>query len=266
MPSKLRVMTFNIRCDSGTNHEQRWDVRGPFIVDVIRSAAPDLLGTQEVLPNQWDFLKTQLSEYDVAGVGREDGARKGEASALYFRRDRFEKIDSGNFWLSETPEVVGSKGWDADYWMRICSWVRLRDKLSAKPILWFNTHFDHSGPVARLESARLVRSRLRTMATPEDDLLVTGDFNCGQSSDPYAALVGGESPRLIDTYRTIHPSAIDGPEDGTFHGFDGNHDGERIDWVLVTPGWKSLDARIDRTEREGRFPSDHFPVVVDLER
>jgi endonuclease/exonuclease/phosphatase family metal-dependent hydrolase len=264
--SKLRVMTFNIRCDSGSSHEQRWDVRGPFIAEVIRAAAPDLLGTQEVLPNQWDTLRSTLPEYDVAGVGREDGRRKGEAAAIYYRRDRFEKLDGGDFWLSETPEVVGSKGWDADYWMRICTWVRLRDKADGRPILWFNTHFDHSGPIARLESAKLVRQRLGEYAKPDDDLLVTGDFNCGQASPPYAALVDGEPPRLIDAYRAVHPAGVDGPEDGTFHGFNGNHDGERIDWVLMSHRWKATSARIDRTARDGRLPSDHFPVVVDLER
>ena len=262
----LRVMTFNIRCDSGTTHEQRWDVRGQFIADVVRAAMPDLIGTQEVLPHQWDTLKAALPEYDVAGVGREDGQRNGEASAIYFRRDRFQKIDGGDFWLSETPEVIGSKGWDADYWMRICTWARLRDLSEERAILWFNTHFDHSGPIARLESAKLVRRRLGEYATPDDDILVTGDFNCGQASPPYKALVGDESPRLIDAYRAVHPADVDGPDDGTFHGFKGNHDGARIDWVLTSPRWTTTSARIDRTRREGRFPSDHFPVVVDLER
>lgn len=259
-------MTFNIRCDSGTTPPQRWEIRGPHVVQTIRSVEPDLLGTQEVLPNQWDTLKSALGEYDVAGVGREDGQRKGEASAMYFRRDRFEKLAGGDFWLSETPDVVGSKGWDADYWMRICSWLRLRDKSDGRTILWFNTHFDHSGAIARHESAKLVRQRLVEYAQPDDDILITGDFNCVQGSAPYEVLVADDTPALRDSYRVIHPAGSDGLGDGTFHGFTGTRDGERIDWILVSERWRVVGARIDHLAFNGQYPSDHFPVIVALDR
>lgn len=264
--SLLRIMTFNIRCDSGTTHEQRWDVRGPLIVDAIRSASPDLLGTQEVLPNQFELLKTRLADYAVYGVGREDGARKGEASAIHYRRDRFELLDRGEFWLSETPAVVGSVGWDADHWMRICTWARLRDSRNSRPILWFNTHFDHSGPIARHESAKLLKRKIVEIGRPDDDVIVTGDFNCVQGSPPYGVLMDQSSLALRDAYRVVNPSEADGPHDGTFHGFQENHNGERIDWILVSSGWRVHQVHIDRERRNGAIPSDHFPVIADLSR
>jgi endonuclease/exonuclease/phosphatase family metal-dependent hydrolase len=209
----------------------------------------------------------------VLGVGRDDGAEKGEMTALYFRRDRFEKLEGGHFWLSETPEIPGSVSWDSAL-TRMATWVRLRDRRDprARPILFLNTHFDHRGQQARLESARLIRRRVEVWAR-DHRVIVTGDFNAGEGTEPYLALFGpsgagkdgdATASPLTDTYRAV--VAVRGSEEGTFSGFKvENLRGPRIDWIGSSREWKVRDARIDRTQRDGRTPSDHFAVTTIVE-
>lgn len=161
----MRVLSYNIRFGSakdGENHH--WERRKEALVATIKAYDPDLLGTQETLGFQRDYLAANLPEYDHLGVGRVDGKEQGEMMALFYKRDRFEKLDSGRFWLSETPDQVGSKSWDSSL-PRMVTWMKLRDRRnpSARPIAFFNTHFDHLGVQARLESARLIRRQIATL-------------------------------------------------------------------------------------------------------
>jgi endonuclease/exonuclease/phosphatase family metal-dependent hydrolase len=262
----LRVMSFNIRYGTANDGENRWENRRDFLIDTIKAFDPDLLGTQETLAFQRDFIAEKLTGYEVLGVGRNDGRESGEMMALYFRRSRFEKIDGGHFWLSETPEQAGSKSWDSSL-PRMVTWVKLRDRLyrNSKPIVYFNTHFDHRGPIARLESARLIRTRIAELRDC-CRVIVTGDFNTGEGSEPYAALFGELDKKqslVVDTYRIVH--AKKAAEEGSFSNFArGPFDGPRIDWIAASRDWQVLSASIDRTERDGRFPSDHFPVTAVL--
>ncbi len=262
----VRVMSYNIRYGTAQDGENHWDKRKEFLVETIRAIGPDLLGTQETLGFQRDYLADKLAGYEVLGVGRDDGGATGEMTALYFKRDRFEKLDGGHFWLSETPDKPGSKSWDTSL-TRMATWVKLRDRRQPKsrPIAFFNTHFDHRGQQARLESARLLRRRVIELAG-QCRVIITGDFNAGEDSPPYRALFGAEgdiaSP-LRDTYRLLHPSRAD--NEGTFSNFkSGSNNGPRIDWIAISAEWKALEAKIDRAEREGRTPSDHFAVMAIL--
>src|SRR5262249_3779128 len=145
--------------------ENHWDKRKEFMVEVINKFGPDLLGTQETLSFQRNFLAERLPGYGCVGVGRDDGREKGEMMALYFKLDRFRKLDEGHFWLSETPETVGSKSWDSSL-PRMVTWVKLEDKqIGDSPLYFFNTHFDHMGPKARLSSARLLRQKIIELAS-----------------------------------------------------------------------------------------------------
>ncbi len=260
----VRLMSYNIRYGTANDGENHWDKRKEFLVATIKTFDPDLLGTQETLGFQRDYLAEHLPTYEVLGVGRDDGKEKGEMTALYFKRDRFEKLDSGHFWLSETPDIPGSKNWDAAL-TRMVSWVKLRDRLQpkAKPLLFFNTHFDHRGTQARLEAARLLRRRIAE-ARKTSRVIVTGDFNAGDDSEPYQALfapVGKQASPVTDTYRIANPKRT--PTEGTFSGFKVTAiTGPRIDWIGVSSEWQVVKATIDRTEREGRTPSDHFPVTA----
>ncbi|HEX4945621.1 MAG TPA: endonuclease/exonuclease/phosphatase family protein [Blastocatellia bacterium] len=256
----VRVMSFNIRYGTANDGENHWDKRKEFLLATIKAFNPDLLGTQETLGFQRDYLAANLSGYEVLGVGRDDGKEKGEMTALYFRRSRFEKLDGGHFWLSETPDVPGSKNWDAAL-TRMVTWVKLRDKQNpkAKPLMFFNTHFDHRGVQARHEAAKLIRRRVAE-AAKTCSVIVTGDFNAGDDSDPYRALFGDDSP-VVDAYRAVNPTRT--PNEGTFSGFKVEATtGPRIDWIGASREWQVVKAMIDRTARDGRTPSDHFPVAA----
>lgn len=255
----LTVMSFNLRYSTANDGENHWDKRRKLLLKVIQSHKPDLLGTQECLAEQLDFLTAEMPDYQAVGVGRDDGKRGGEFSAILFRRDRFELLDSGTFWLSETPEVVGSKGWDAAI-CRVATWAKLRDRNSRRELLFLNTHFDHRGEQARTESAKLIAGWLRTRAA-ELPVVIAGDFNATDSSEAYRALVRPQPGGLIDAYRALHPRQAD---EATFHGFEGKTEGERIDWILCSAEFVPNAASIDRTHEAGRYPSDHFPMMARL--
>ena len=264
--TEVRVMSYNIRYGTANDGDNHWEKRKDFLIETIKAFDPDLLGTQETLGFQRDLLAEKLSSYEALGVGRDDGKEKGEMTALYFKRSRFEKLDGGHFWLSETPDVPGSKSWDTSL-TRMVSWVKLRDKLQpkAKPIMFFNTHFDHRGEQARVESAKLIRRKVEE-AAKSCRVIVTGDFNAGEDNPAYRAFFGvndGKKSLLRDVYRLMHPTRT--TTEGTFSNFKaGQISGPRIDWIGVSAEWKIVKADIDRTQRDGRTPSDHFAVTAVL--
>jgi endonuclease/exonuclease/phosphatase family metal-dependent hydrolase len=264
--SDVRVMSYNIRYGTAKDGDNHWDKRKEFLVETIRAFDPDLLGTQETLGFQRNYLAEKLTGYDVLGVGRDDGKDAGEMTALYYKRSRFEKLDGGHFWLSETPDQPASKSWDTSL-TRMATWVKLRDRLQpkARPLMFFNTHFDHRGTQARLESAKLIRRRV-TDASKTCRVIVTGDFNAGEDSPPYQAFFGlgegGKSP-LRDVYRITHPTRA--ANEGTFSSFNvETTSGPRIDWIGVSAEWEVLKSEIDRTARDGHTPSDHFAMIAVL--
>ncbi len=264
----LRVMSFNIRYGSAQDSANAWENRKALVVDTIRAFAPDLLGTQEVEAFQADYLREQLPAYDFVGAGRDDGKRKGEFSAIFYKRDRFEKVKEGHVWLSETPDAAGSKSWDSSL-PRMVTWVTVRDRGDAGQVLhFFNTHFDHRGAVARTESARLIRQRINALK-PDAAVIVTGDFNTAPGSTPHRILLAppetpAQVPVLTDTYARAHGGTEKGA--GTFHGFRGRAGTARIDWILISEKLTATSAAIDRTSKDGRYPSDHFPVTAVLTR
>ncbi len=261
----VKVMSFNIRLGSANDKENSWPHRKEFLVETIKAFDPDLLGTQETEKSQKDFLDEQLKGYTSLGVGRVDGKDKGEMMALYYKTARFNQLDGGHFWLSETPEIVGSKSWDSSL-PRMVTWVKLQDNLqpNGPPLWFFNTHFDHLGKVARAESAKLIRQRIAELPQGAA-VIVTGDFNASEGSEPYQNLFAEKegSQLLKDTFRLAHPGRL--KQEGTFNKFDPNsRDGARIDWIAVTDALSVESARINYVSKEGRVPSDHFPIEVVL--
>ncbi|TWT83173.1 Endonuclease/Exonuclease/phosphatase family protein [Planctomycetes bacterium CA13] len=261
----LQVMSFNIRFGTANDGDNHWNKRKELVAQRITAFDPDLLGTQETLEFQKKFLAEKLPAYTSIGVGRERGDNEGEMTALFFRTARFELLDHGHFWLSETPNVPGSKSWDTSL-TRMCSWARLTDResKSARPILFMNTHFDHIGKQARIESARLLRTKAEQLGKG-CDIVLTGDFNAGVDSKPYRALFGQSSGESFfhDTYAIGRPADESG--EATFSGFKAStREGARIDWIATSNHWKVLEATIDRTGINGRTPSDHYPVTATL--
>ena len=259
----MKVMAFNIRYGRAPDGENAWPKRQDLLFETIARYGPDLVGFQEVLAEQRDALEAKMPGHAFAGVAREDGKRQGEFACLAYRKDRFTLLATGDFWLSETPAVAGSKSWNSSL-TRICTWVRLRDKATGRELLFANTHFDHRGVQARLESARLLATKLPQLAAGAPAIL-TGDFNLNEDSPAYAALTRPDRPgaiRWIDSYRTVHPRRS--PEEASFGGFKGTTKGSRIDFVLHSEHFRATAAEIDRFARDGRYPSDHYPVTATL--
>lgn len=256
----VRVMSFNIRYGTANDGNDAWPKRRELVVETIRKFAPDLLGTQETLPFQADFIGQQLNGYQYIGWSRDESAN-GEQCGIFVRTKRFEVLGSGQFWLSERPDEKFSRSWDSSL-PRVATWVRVRDKSgNASPFVFANTHFDHRGEDARRQSALLLMQRLPKIAEGQP-IVVTGDFNCGEESVPYRELLRGDL--FQDTFRKMEVARTD--SEGTFHGFTGKPGVERIDWILVSGSWQVQWAGIDRTMDTGRFPSDHFPVSALVRR
>lgn len=261
----VKVMSFNIRYGAANDGENRWAKRSYLVAETITLFDPDLLGGQEVLKFQAQFLKQLLPEFGFHGVGREDGTEKGEFVPLLYRKSRFDLVDAGHFWLSETPEVAGSKSWDSSL-PRMASWVKLSDKQDAgKQLVFINTHFDHRGKQARLESAKLIRERADQFVADGLPVIITGDFNTTEDLTPYEALTGAGADGadgFVDSYRAAHP--VRQSDEASSSRWTGHRDGSRIDWVLHSPDFVTLQSSINYTNEEGRYPSDHYPVQAVL--
>ncbi len=272
-PSKnnLLVMSFNIRDGNANDGENRWANRRGMVCDVIRRYEADLVGLQEAHRFQIDQIVETLPEYGWIGIGREDGQARGEHSAILYRKDRLGVADAGTFWFSDTPEVPGSITW-GNACTRICTWGRFVHESSGQAFTLYNLHLDHVSQPSREKSAALLARQIDERAD-DDPVIVTGDFNAGEHNYVIRYLTGrmalalddGRVSRmstpLVDTYRLVYPGAAPA---GTFNGFQGDRSGDRIDYIFVQPGVQVLDAKIIYDNENGRYPSDHFPIVALL--
>lgn len=255
-------MSFNIRYANTNDGINNWDNRKEIVVNLIEEELPDLLGLQEVRGTQLNYLTEELTDYDYFGKSR--SADPGdEHSPIFYKKEKFKLIESNTFWLSETPEKV-SKGWDAEF-NRIVTWGKLKHKETGKIIFYFNTHFDHVGEQARLNSSKLLRQQIKAIAGGED-YIVTGDFNIEPGSDYYKYLTSrnGELPFLGDVSQ-FSPKTRE-QIIGTFNGFDKkNEPTGPIDYIFVKETISVNSYQVIDTLYNGRFPSDHFPVKAGLE-
>lgn len=258
----LRVMSFNIRLDLASDGLNAWPHRKLMVAEVVRHEAPDLLGMQEVLLHQKADLQAALPAYSFLGVARDDGAEKGEFSPLAFRSDRYTLVQSGTFWLSPTPSQP-SKAWDAAY-PRIATWAILRERVAGRRLAVLNTHFDHVGTEARANSAAMIVAWARERMAAGEAVIVLGDFNAAPASPPMVQLA--DTPRSgLHMARAASAAPPYGPP-GTFNSFKIDSDApEPIDHVLVSDQFRVLRYATVTQHWGGRLPSDHYPVVVDLE-
>ena len=266
---QVNDMTFNIRYGTADDGENRWEKRREFLFDVLRDHRPDVVGLQEVLRFQADEIHQALSGYAEVGVAAVPDSKKSEHTLVLYRKARFRLAEGGTFWFSDTPEVPASKGW-GNTQPRICTWARLIEKTSGRAFCLFNLHIDHISQPSRDRSAEYVSKRIRERSRL-DPVVLTGDFNAGEDNPAIRYLKGELPPRggkeewwppaLVDTFRVLHPEAVDV---GTFHGFKGTTKGAKIDFIFAQPGVRVLKAEILRVQRNGRYPSDHFPVTAVL--
>lgn len=263
----IRVMSFNIRTSAALDLFNRWPSRRAGVATILEGEPAedeavgwDVVGLQEATRRQLDDLHRLVPGYAEVAYGRDDGRSRGEHAAIFYNSRRFSLADSGVFWFSRTPEVAGSRSWGASF-TRQCCWARLIDRRSGQGVYVFNVHLDHRSAESRRESARLLAERIaeREFAEP---VLVLGDFNAGAQSEPVRWLL--EAPiggGLVDAYAA---GAGEGPQ-GTFNGFSGEREGERIDHILLPASGRVLGASIDRRRFEGRWASDHFPVTASVQ-
>jgi endonuclease/exonuclease/phosphatase family metal-dependent hydrolase len=260
----LRVMSFNLRYNNPNDGVNAWPNRKDWVAALIRFHGADVVGVQEALATMLADLDERLPGFARVGVGRTDGRTKGEYSAILYRTDRLALLDSGTFWLSPTPEVVASKGWDANL-ERVATWARFRDRRSGCTHLQLNTHFDHLGEQARQESARLIRRRLATLSSGLP-IVMTGDLNADPTSAPYRILtrdtIANAVPPLADGF-AVSRGGHYGPT-SSWTAFKAIEPGRRIDYVLVSGQVTVLTHGILPDSWDGRFPSDHQPVLASL--
>ena len=259
----LTLMTFNIRYGTASDGDNSWDKRRGLVFDVLTERGPDVVGLQEALSFQLDEIERRFPEYAQVGVGRDDGALSGEFSSILYRDDRFHLAESGTFWLSETPGVVASKHW-GNAITRVCTWARLIDRTSGEAFYVYNTHWDHQSQESREMAATLIRKKI-SERTHDDPVVIMGDFNAGETNPAIATLTAKDDSGVsfADTFRLIHPDA---EQVGTFHGFQGDADGEKIDHIFVEQRdgltVEVREAMIDRFNDDGKYPSDHTPVLA----
>lgn len=265
MNNSFRLITYNIRYDNPADGDNAWAYRCAAVAALLQQYAPDLIGLQEVLKAQLADLTATLLDFAWVGVGREDGQTQGEYAPIFYRHARFELLATDTFWLSKTPEQPGSFGWDAAC-VRIATWARLRDKQSGATLLMLNTHFDHRGQQAQVESAHLVRTFLNAQSPPSP-AIITGDFNCTAQSSAYQQLTTAAemtgSPLLDSQFAAQTPHR--GPS-ATFNTNFADPLHEKIDFVFIWPGdtFGIQQHAILDEQTQGRYPSDHLPILVEL--
>jgi endonuclease/exonuclease/phosphatase family metal-dependent hydrolase len=258
----VHVTSFNIRYGTADDGGDAWPHRKELVYGVIRGQDSDFVGLQEALRFQIDAIRESVPDYDEVGVGRDDGKEAGEYSAILYKSDRWRAEDSGTLWLSDTPDVPGSMTWGNEI-TRIATWARFVEIETGRAVWLFNTHFDHVSQPSREKSAELLASRIAQRGS-DDPVIVTGDFNAGEANPAILYLKNAtkRSPvTLVDTFRVAHP---DEQPVGTGGGFEGLRDGPKIDYVFAEPDAKVRKAGIIRDHRNGRYPSDHFPVYAEI--
>ncbi len=257
----LRVMTFNIRYDNPNDGVNRWQNRRNEVSNVINKYSPDVIGIQEGLKNQLDFLEKNCKGYNWLGMARDDGKEKGEYTAIFYNTNRFILIKDSTFWLSPTSDVP-SKGWDANL-HRTATWAKFHDKKTKEKLFVFNTHFDHEGSAARKKSAFLLKEQISRI-TENIPFVLMGDFNLTPDSDPYAVLTDSTQLTLLFDTRFVSLKKHQGP-DGTFNGFGFSDKGlNRIDYIFVGENIDVMSHFHAPDRYEENAISDHFPVIVDL--
>ncbi len=254
----IQVITYNIRLNTPDDGINAWPNRSKQVAALLTFHDPDIFGLQEAFSGQIEDLQAQLPKMKWVGVGRDDGKKAGEYSPIFYNAEKYKAVKQGWFWLSETPEKPGL-GWDAAC-NRICTWILLETDKKDRQFMVFNTHFDHKGTQARVESAKLILRKVKELNKDHLPVILTGDFNLTPEQAPIAVI----TKELKDS-RAISKKPPYGPT-GTFNGFDFNSPlKERIDYVFVNEQVEVKDYAVLSDSKDLRYPSDHLPVFVNLE-
>jgi endonuclease/exonuclease/phosphatase family metal-dependent hydrolase len=255
--AQISVMSYNIKFANENDGENSWSQRKDHLAGQLKFYEPDIFGVQEALYSQLEFLKDELTSYEYFGKGRDDGAQKGEFSAIFFKTEKFDLLEQGTFWLSTTPQKPG-KGWDADY-PRVCTYGRFLEKETEKEFWVFNTHFDHVGKEARKESTQLIHRKIEELNREDHPVILMGDLNL-EPDTPEIEFLAAHYRDSMDEAEVVF-----GPE-GTFNAYDFHSPvTRRIDYIFTTNNIKVLKYGVLSDSKDLKYPSDHLPVLVHLE-
>jgi endonuclease/exonuclease/phosphatase family metal-dependent hydrolase len=253
----IRIMSYNIRYDNPSDGPNSWSFRKHELIEQIERIHPSILGIQESLYHQTEYIDSCLQKYTYTGVGREDGLTKGEFGAIFYDSTKFKLVSSDTFWLSETPKSP-SVGWDAAL-ERICTYALFENKVSSNQIWVFNLHLDHIGMKSQKNSVNLILKTINAFAIANTAIVITGDFNCIPKSTPIKIM----SKNFDDSFKTAKTVKI--KYKGTFNNFDKNLIPEsRIDYVFVKNADVIKYEHKYENRLDGYFYSDHLPIVVDI--
>lgn len=256
----MRIMTCNVRTSRAWDESNNWEHRSGICIDVIESRRPDIICCQEAQREQLDDILARLgSEYEWHAAADEPGTRA-PMNPLLFRKTAFERIAEGAFWLSETPHVAGSRSWDS-HCTRYAAWLRLVERETDQEFAVFNTHLDHKGAEARMNQARVLNEAALVYEADYPRLL-TGDMNAGPGTPPIEAF---RRAGWADAWELVHGKRSPG---GTYHGYKGEEQtAERgpIDWIMTMGAIRPSAAEVVRDSHEGRYPSDHYFLSVDVD-
>lgn len=260
VPGAVKVMTYNIRYDSGGDDPDRWEQRKDLVFDMIADHSADVIGLQEVLSSQLYDIRQALPQYGTISAGRDDGKDAGEACTILYRYDRFDITESGTFWFSNMPWKPGSKHWGNDL-PRICTWVRLNEIGSGESFYVYNLHLDHRSQDSRLLSMKLLEKQISNRQH-NDPVIVMGDFNM-DSDNPAMTIVlsNRKGTELTDVWAYLHPGQ---PSITTFQAFGAQPDGPCLDHILISDALDITEAAIDGRSFSGQYASDHFPVIAEV--
>ncbi|PWD99453.1 endonuclease/exonuclease/phosphatase family protein [Marinilabilia rubra] len=257
----LEVISFNVRYASDGDGSNVWDNRVPLIKTYFEENRPDVVGMQEVLPRQLLDLKKLLPIYQFVSAGRSDGKSEGEACPVFYRKDLYNEIESGNFWLSETPDEAGSMDWDTHF-PRIVTWVHLVSKITGKEFFFVNTHFSHISEEARVNSADMLLKQIHKRSG-DKPVILTGDFNTPKGSKPYNRLIQGHEEEIqLRNAEEVAQTSYNG--EITYNAFDPEFAGTRIDFIFVTTDFEVRTHSVDEIKKDSVFISDHYPVRAEV--
>ena len=253
------VMTFNVRYATAKDGINQWENRKKDVLNLLKNYSPDIVGFQEMLKSQLEFIDENLNKYNHVGVAREDGKSEGEFSPIFFNTKKYKIIENGTFWLSKTPDVP-SIGWDAAH-KRVCTYVKLVN-LKKNNFLWvFNTHFDHLGKEARINSSKLLISKIEKLLDHDKEkIILMGDFNSLPNSEPIKIIMNKLEDGMMNSKNKFKG------ELSTFNGFEVNkkNDGKRIDYIFSKNlNINSYNHLYDKRQNS-LYVSDHFPVLISF--
>ena len=254
----IKTMTFNIRVATPLDIFNSWGSRKKMVVSLLKEHNADVIGLQEALNSQIKYIQKSMPEYSTYAVGRSNGKKGGESCPIMYRTDRFTLLDSGTFWFSNTPEKPSTRF--GNFVPRICSWVQLMDNSSNTGFYIYNLHLDSLSQSSRAKSVKQLANHIAARKTDEP-FIVMGDFNMTIENPAMKYLQTLKTPQMKDAWLAVNAGK---PDMGTYHSFSGKQNGPKIDHIPLSENVQALHVTVDQRGVNGKFPSDHYPVIAKL--